>query len=54
MYSIRKVYAFNYKYKEFAERLGCKIKTCKIMEFNKSHKLKYFRNIATYNISLEI
>ena len=54
MYSIRKTYAFNYKYKEFAERLGCKIKTCKIIEDNKSHKLKYFRNIASYYISLEI
>jgi len=54
MYSMRKAYAFNYKYKEFAERLGCKIKTCKIIEDQKSHKLKYFRNIATYYISLEI
>ena len=54
MYSMRKAYAFNYQYKEFAERLGCKIKTCKIIEHNKSHKLKYFRNIATYCISLEI
>ena len=54
MYSMRKFYAFNYKYKEFAERLGCKIKTCKIIENNKSHKLKYFRNIASYYISLEI
>ena len=54
MYSMRKFYAFNYKYKEFAERLGCKIKTCKIIEDNKSHKLKYFRNIASYYISLEI
>ncbi len=54
MYSMRKAYAFNYKYKEFAERLGCKIKTCKIIEPHRSHKLKYFRNIATYCISLEI
>jgi len=54
MYSIRKHFAFNYKYKEFAERLGCKIKTCKIIEHHQSHKLKYFRNIATYCISLEI
>ena len=51
---MRKFYAFNYKYKEFAERLDCKIKTCKIMEVNKSHKLKYYRNIASYYISLEI
>ena len=54
MYSMRKFFAFNYKYKEFAERFGCKIKTCKIIEDNKSHKLKYFRNIASYYISLEI
>ena len=54
MYSMKKFYAFNYKYKEFAERFGCKIKTCKIIEHQKSHKLKYFRNVATYYISLEI
>jgi hypothetical protein len=54
MYSLRKFFAFNYKYKEFAERLDCKIKTCKIIEDNKLHKLKYLRNIATYYISLEI
>ena len=54
MYSMRKFYAFNYKYKEFAERLGSKIKTCKIIEDNKSHKLRHIRNIATYYISLEI
>ena len=40
MYSLKKLYAFNYKYKEFAERLGCKIKTCKIIEANKS-TIKY-------------
>ena len=51
---MRKFYAFNYKYKEFAERLGCKIITCKTIENNKSHNEKYFRNVATYYISLEI
>ena len=51
---MRKAHSFNWKYKEFAERLGCKIITCKTIESNKLNKEKYFRNVATYYISLEI